>query len=258
MKFVTFNLRSVWIGDGINGFLHRAGMILDKIDRELPDVICFQEAIPNHAQFLEKHMPDYYLVYNGRDAARRGEGLAIAVRKETVEVLGQDCFWLSPTPNIPGSRYPIQSACPRICQAALLRMKGSDEPFYVYNNHLDHISDSARIQGIGQVLARVQADSEKCRLPVFIAGDFNALPDSETIQYCEHYEPFPLEELTKSCRSLATFHNFGKKEGPYQIDYIYADCETAKRNFTVTPWLDELDGIFLSDHYPILIEIEGI
>lgn len=254
MKLVSFNMRCVWIGDGINGFIHRAGMVFEKIDEQTPDIICFQECTEKLADFFERHMPEYMLIYNGRCADRRGEGMATAVRKSTVEVLGQDCFWLSPTPDVPGSRFANQSDCPRVCQALLLRMKGEDEPFYVYNNHLDHVSDEARILGIGQVLARVGADRRKAKLPLFILGDFNALPGSDTIRFCEEYEPVALEELTKDCD--ITWHDFGKKSAPFRIDYIYTDRETAQRAHRVEQWKDELNGIYLSDHYPIALEIE--
>lgn len=255
MKIVTFNLRSVWIGDGINGFIHRAGMILDKIDTERPDVICFQEAIEKHADFLTRHLPEYQLVYNGRTVNRRGEGLITAVRKDSVEVLGQDCFWLSPTPDVPGSRYEQQSDCPRVCQAMLLRMKGADEPFYVYNNHLDHRGDQARIMGIRQVMERVKKDQERAKLPVFIMGDLNATPESETVQYLYGYSDFPVTELTDKFE--LTFHNYGNKQPPYRIDYIFADEKTAKLPYQIGLWADELDGIYLSDHYPICLEMES-
>lgn len=43
MKIVTFNLRCPWEDpDGINGFINRAGRIVNKIRTEMPDVICFQ------------------------------------------------------------------------------------------------------------------------------------------------------------------------------------------------------------------------
>lgn len=47
LKVVTFNFRCVWkgYGDGINGFVHRAGMVYEKIMREKPDVIMFQEIL---------------------------------------------------------------------------------------------------------------------------------------------------------------------------------------------------------------------
>ena len=53
MKFVTFNIRCQPYLDGINAFIHRAGMIYDKIQKETPDVVCFQEVVPFQLEFLQ-------------------------------------------------------------------------------------------------------------------------------------------------------------------------------------------------------------
>ncbi len=257
LKFVTFNIRNTWKYDGINNFLHRAGSILYKLDVEQPDVVCFQEVFPETAEFLSRHLPAYEVLYRGRDKNLGSEGLAIAIRRETVELMSTDCFWLSPTPYVPGSRFEEQSDCPRICQTAMLRRKADKQVFWVYNNHLDHISDQARILGIHKVLDRVSGDQQKFAFPVFICGDFNARSDSETIRYCENYADFPIVELNKGCG--LTCHNYGtyKMGDPYDhIDYIYVNKETAANPYTVTVWTDTTDGIWLSDHYPICAEVE--
>ena len=112
MKFVTFNIRCSWDKDGINSFLHRAGGILQKIRTEAPDVVCFQEVTDPIAAFLRQNLTGYYLLFNQRNADYRGEGLALAVKTDTIEVLGLEFFWLSPTPHTPGSRFEEQSRCP--------------------------------------------------------------------------------------------------------------------------------------------------
>ncbi|MBR4410474.1 MAG: S-layer homology domain-containing protein, partial [Firmicutes bacterium] len=45
LKVVTFNSKCTYSEeeDGINFFFHRIGMVVDKINKENPDVICFQE-----------------------------------------------------------------------------------------------------------------------------------------------------------------------------------------------------------------------
>jgi endonuclease/exonuclease/phosphatase family metal-dependent hydrolase len=139
----------------------------------------------------------------------------------------------------------------------MLRRKADKQVFWVYNNHLDHISDQARILGIHKVLDRVSGDQQKFAFPVFICGDFNARSDSETIRYCENYADFPIVELNKGCG--LTCHNYGtyKMGDPYDhIDYIYVNKETAANPYTVTVWTDTTDGIWLSDHYPICAEVE--
>ena len=54
MRIVTYNLRCDVKSDGVNSFSSRKGLVLDKIDRELPDVIGFQEVTPPMNLFLHK------------------------------------------------------------------------------------------------------------------------------------------------------------------------------------------------------------
>ena len=105
MKIVTFNIRCALSGDGINSFYHRAGSVLEKIDREKPDVIGFQEVRPEIFDFLRKYLTDYMLVGCGRGADYEGEHNPVAFRKDKFELIGLETEWLSPTPFVPGSRY---------------------------------------------------------------------------------------------------------------------------------------------------------
>ena len=255
MKIVSFNIRCPWVDDGINSLPHRLGAILCKLDQEKPDVVCFQEVIEPTANFFRAHAPEYTVVYIGRNKNYSGEGLMTLLRKDTVELLATDFFWLSPTPYVPASRFEEQSVCPRVTQALLLRIIGEKTPFWVYNNHLDHISDRARILGIQQVMARVTEDQQRCAAPVFVLGDFNAKPESETIRFCDTYEAFSVVNVTKNLGT--TFHAFGKhtNDTGHQIDYIYTDKETASKPYTLEKWTDEQDGVYLSDHYPICLTI---
>ncbi len=258
LKIVTFNLRCPWMDDGINAFIHRAGRILDKIDCELPDVICFQECTDKMRDFFLRHLPDYEFHYQGRNADLNGEGLAFALRRDTVELITTDRFWLSPTPFVAGSRFEEQSKCPRICQVIMARTKKDNKVFRLYNNHLDHISDNARILGITAVMERVKADYTSVPCPAFIMGDFNAEPDSEPILFCNNYKEFPIVDLTKAIPR--TFHQFGtllnSDKEPRKIDYIYCDTATAEKPFKAYVWDEEIAGIYLSDHYPVCLEIE--
>lgn len=248
MKIVTFNVRCSWDGDGINSFFHRAGGIVHKIRKEKPDVICFQECTDKIFQWLNGGLSDYYIVFNQRNADLKGEGLATALRKDSAQLLGLDAFWLSPTPNLPGSRYEEQSTCPRICQSVLVRCE--DRVFRVYNIHLDHKGELARKLGMDAVLECIAKDRAARDYPFFLLGDFNATPEEAPIRSCAE---FGLAELTAPVDY--TFHNYGKQDAPYKIDYIFADKATAAKEFSVTPWTDEADGIWLSDHFPLAVEI---
>ena len=264
LKIVSFNIRTLYSHplDGVNSFIHRSGMILEKIRKEAPHVICFQEISDPIRAFLRNYLQDYIILGHGRNEDLTGEGLSIAYRKDTMELLGFESFWLSPTPYVPASRYEIQSEYPRICPHAVLKHKDMDKPISLYNIHLDHISDEARIAGIHQITEMAKEYKEKIDCPTFIMGDFNAKPDTETITYLKEYNCGEYVDLSGGIEF--TYHGFrdsatpdsGYVKEPCKIDYIFVDRETSKKPHSVTLWDDKVNGILLSDHYPVCLEIE--
>lgn len=254
-KIVTFNVRFQYNGDGINSFVHRSAMVRNKIKAEKPDVICFQEGTPEIMNDIIDSLPEYHILFNGRNSDFSGEGLATALRKDTVELVGFDVFWLSETPYIPGSRHKIQSGCPRICQQLFIRLKGSDRLCWVFNNHLDHHPDEmARVIGINQVMERVAQCKVRWDKPVFILGDLNSTPEGEAIEFLKSFEPVKIADLT--AESGPTFHGFGKAEIFKKIDYIFSDLRAEECNCKIERWDDEHNGIYLSDHYPVCASLE--
>lgn len=251
MKIVTFNIRCALSGDGINSFYHRAGSILAKIDQEKPDVIGFQEVRPEIFDFLRKYLTDYTLVGCGRGADYEGEHNPVAFLKDKYELIGLETEWLSPTPYIPGSRYEEQSDCPRIVTRVTLRSFGSAKPFDVYNTHLDHVSDNARVLGAQAVCGIMSARREKWNLPMMLMGDMNAYPGSGPIRTFLSDERLRLTEHTVGVG--ATWHGYGRVNNE-RIDYIMSNGFVQKGG--VELWTDETDGIYLSDHYPLAIELD--
>ncbi len=251
IKIVTFNIRCCYSAvDGVNAFVHRAGLVLDKIGAEKPDVVCFQEVTSPHVSLLRRSLNDYTVIYNGRMEAFNDEGLCIMVR-DGVELLSHEFFWLSPTPKIPASRFTEdQSVCPRIATTTMLR-KGK-KVFFVYNAHLDHVGAKARIDGSKLLLNRVNEDSNTYGLPVFIMGDFNAMPESECLSIFNSFTAPKLTDLTSNIEG--TFHAFGALEKAVKIDYIFTDEKTASSCTEGILWDDNCNGIYLSDHYPVEIQ----
>ena len=262
LSLVSFNLRCVWDnGDGVNCFLHRSGMVLEKLRAEKPDVICFQEAMPPHIDFLRQFLPEYDFVFNQRDADFSGEGLAVAIKRNVVEIYQYSMFWLSDTPSVPGSCFEKQSGLPRIVQNMILRDLRTGKFFRVHNTHLDHAYEEARTNGIRVVLDHIAQCQKQWELPVFLLGDFNACPDSDVIRACETHPELEIVDTTEKIDT--TFHEFGKRlrqenTKPFanKIDYIFTDSETSKHPYTVGVWKENCNGIYLSDHYPVFLKIE--
>lgn len=256
MKIVTINQRCVYKKDGNQSFIHRGIFLCDKIQDEAPDVIGFQEVTPDSIKVLEKLLPEYVFVGQFRSANYDGEGLFVAARKEKCDLLGFETIWLSPTPYVAGSRFENQSQCPRICVEAKVRHRESGKVFRVYDIHLDHVSDEARM--LGMKVAFDFIDSFKDGAPIVLLGDFNAYPDSKTIEMCNARTD--IREVTSDI--FETFHNFGRGvdigDNKYvKIDYIYMSNELADNVTNVEAWTDKSYDIWLSDHYPICAEIEN-
>ena len=251
MKIVTFNIRCALSGDGINSFYHRAGSVLEKIDREKPDVIGFQEVRPEIFDFLRKYLTDYMLVGCGRGADYEGEHNPVAFRKDKFELIGLETEWLSPTPFVPGSRYEEQSDCPRIVTRVTLRKFGSASPFDVFNTHLDHVSELARVLGAQAVCKIMAARKEKWNFPMMLMGDMNDYPSSGPIRTFLSDAGLQLTEHTAGMGT--TWHGYGTANNE-RIDYIMSNGFVQRGQ--VEAWTDKEDGIWLSDHYPLAVELD--
>ncbi len=245
MKIVTFNLRCDRSQDGDNCFVYRRPLILRAVEREKPDVICFQEVLPHMAAWLKDSLADYYAVGCGRGVKLDSEQMTVAFRKADYQLLEMRTFWLSETPSVPGSRYPGQSSCPRTFTAAVLMEEGTGRVFRVVNTHLDHVGKEARERGLKQILKWTEQTDMFRGIPLILAGDFNAGPDSEEMAALKAYPG--LTDLTRSVG--ITFHGYYRGEMPEQIDYIVVS--EPFRCLGVDKWTDEERGVYLSDHYPV-------
>ena len=101
-------------GDGVNAWELRKALDVRAIRRASPEVVGFQEILPHMGLYLRRELPGYTFLGHGREKDYGGERPMVAVR-EDVEILAYRCFWLSPTPDGPGSRFPVQGPCPPAC-----------------------------------------------------------------------------------------------------------------------------------------------
>lgn len=243
MKLVTFNIRCDYEQDGDNNFCFRKPLILEKLQQEKPDVICFQEMLPHVAVWLKEALAEYYVIGCGRDQELSNEQMTVAYRKDSMNLIQMETYWLSETPYVPGSRYPEQSTCPRTCTEAVFEETGTRQIFRIVNTHLDHVGSLARQLAMRQIADKLERNQLFSQAPVIVAGDMNAEPDSEEIALMKNRG---YANVTEGIG--VTFHDYFR-EGPQEcIDYIFTkglDCES------LVKWTDVRSGVYLSDHYPI-------
>ncbi len=251
LKIMTFNICVGGIAN--NRYPDRRAYVKEFIERQQPDVIGFQEASLPIREALVEDLTDYYIIGGGRDANYEGEAVSIAFRKDKFTLFDCETFWLSNTPNIAGSRYAIdQSACPRVCTWATLKPKAG-KPFRFYNVHTDHVGEIARIQAATQVIQKIAENNSRCPMPSYVTGDFNERPDCGCIKTMLSCTAIPLVDLMADCG--ATFHNFDRRNDPtFKIDYIFAPAGT--KCLKAEKLTEKRDGLWLSDHYPLMATIE--
>ena len=248
MTIMSTNVRYIAYEDFFKrSWFYRADLIAEDIDSVKPDIIGFQEATPVHYSYLKKIMVGYDNEMAYRDKFVLSEGCPIFWRADRYEKIDSGSFWLSETPEVMSKDWGSEHY--RICVYVILRDINTGKEFAVFNTHLDHTSDEARINGIQVVLDKI---SEFGDLPAYLMGDLNAKENSKTIQSTK--ESFDdAMRISPVTEETPTYHNWGNAEKAKRIDYIMI----SKGDATVSEYhvVDNChEGLYSSDHASIYIK----
>lgn len=252
LNIATFNIRCDHNQDGENSFCYRAPLIKKVIDEKNTDIIGFQEVLPHIFRWLQTNFQQYNVVGCGRDINLSEEHMVIAYKRDKFELLDLSTIWLSDTPNIPGSRFKEQSICPRTCTTALLREYETNKLIRVYVTHLDHETDYARQEGLKLIIEKMAKDQEERNIASILMGDFNDTPEKINLENLTKHFKNPFVDCSKD--SGITFHDYGKLEEKVKIDYIWATSDFKCEK--VLKWEECEKGVYLSDHYPVEVELQ--
>ena len=248
MTIMSTNVRYIAYDDFFKrSWFYRADLIAEDINSVKPDIIGFQEATFVHYDYLQKIMVGYDSENQYRDNFVLSEGCPIFWRTDKFEKIDSGSFWLSETPDVMSKDWGSEHY--RICVYVILRDSQSGKEFAVFNTHLDHTSDEARINGIEVVLDKI---SEFGDLPAYLMGDLNAKENSKTIQATK--ESFDdAMRISPITEETPTYHNWGNAEKAKRIDYIMiskGDAEVYEYHV-----VDNChDGVYSSDHASIYIK----
>ncbi len=248
VRVMTFNIRYGTANDGPNAWALRTDLVQQTIERALPDVVGLQEALAFQIDELTARLSGWGVVGVGRDdGLARGEYAALLYRADRFHIAESGTFWLSDTPDTPGSTS-WGNRITRICTWARFVDRGSGSSFYVFNVHLDHESAPSRVRSVELVLSRIRARAY--RDPVVIMGDFNAgetAPPMTKLTADGFRNTFRV--LHPAVDTVGTFHGFrGGKEGE-MIDAIFVSPEWHVDEATIDRWPGAVP--FPSDHYPV-------
>ncbi|MBE0536025.1 MAG: endonuclease/exonuclease/phosphatase family protein [Phycisphaerae bacterium] len=255
---MSFNIRYGTANDGEDRWANRRQMVCDVIAEHRPDVLGLQEALKFQIDEIMAAVPGYVLVGVGReDGKEKGEYSCILYRSDRLEVKENGTFWLSDTPDVPGS-ITWGNACTRVCSWGRFIDRATGGAFYVYNTHLDHVSQPAREKGSAQVARHI---AEKAKgAPYILTGDFNAGEDNRAIRYLKGEQPLDGQKVGVLFRDafrivhpdekvVGTFNGFKGRTDGAKIDYIFIGSGWNVRDAAIVR--THVDGRYPSDHFPL-------
>ena len=134
---MTFNLRVRTILDGHNIWDKRRDLVVERVRAFDADLLGTQEGLDSMETYLRQQLGDYTFRGVGRDDGKqRGEMCGVFFKTARFELLDGGYFWLSKTPEKPGSRGWAE-VYPRMVTWVKLRPRAGGAPFYWFNTHFD-------------------------------------------------------------------------------------------------------------------------
>jgi endonuclease/exonuclease/phosphatase family metal-dependent hydrolase len=264
LRVMTFNVRYGTANDGENSWKNRKEMVFDVIRDHPSDVVGLQEALRFQIDAIRKAQPVYGEIGVAReDGYEEGEYSSVLYRTDRFGVGESGTFWFSDTPEIAGSNT-WGAACVRICSWARLIETKTGNAFYIFNLHLDHVSQPSREKSAALLAKRIR--DRRFKDPFVVTGDFNVGETNSVIKYLkgqsgldlgtghETVNPVRMVDtfrvLHPDAQDVGTFNGFkGNKQGE-KIDYVFT-LPTVKV-LEAQILYDNVDGHYPSDHFPVI------
>jgi endonuclease/exonuclease/phosphatase family metal-dependent hydrolase len=248
---MTFNLRYASERPP-NAWPQRRPVMRDALRAVDPDLIGTQEGLYPQLKDLAADLPAHDWIGLGREGGSRGEFMAVFYRRDRLEPLEYDHFWLSDTPDVIASAS-WGNTVRRMVTWVRFRDRPAGREFYFWNTHLDHQAQAAREQAA--TLIRTRVDALRTALPVLLVGDFNATAGRNPA-YATLVHPQAFTDTWHSARerrgdAVRTFHNFkGPVPGDDRIDWILTRGPVRCDATTIVTF--HRDGQYPSDHFPVV------
>jgi len=252
LRIMTFNVRYPAKGDGDNVWENRRDFLVDVIRQQRPDIMGTQELFKLQGDYIVSQLPQYAWFGVSRRGNEQDEYMGVFYRKDRVRLVEQGNFWLSETPDTPGSASWNMSL-PRMATWGLFDRKG--KRFYLVNTHFAHRreDEAARLESVKVIAARLKKLHPD--VPVILTGDFNAPAGGEV--YKQMLAATGLRDTRgaggRDTGPNGTFHGFKGTPGEARIDWILTSPGwRVKSNAALTT---ARGSRYPSDHFPIVTDL---
>jgi len=254
---MSYNIRFDNPHDGPSAWPYRKNDVAKMIGPVYQvDIVGLQEVLSHQLDDLTERLPYYGWVGVGRDDGhQKGEYSPILYRKDKFDLIATNTFWLSESPETPGSKS-WDTSITRIVTWAKFRERSSGKEFYFFNTHFDHRGVQARVESARLILDRIPEISEG--LPFILTGDLNVNESSEAYAFIDrsslvHDARYVSE--TEHEGPTASFNNWLeiRRGENSRIDYIFVGDTVRVLNHKISD--RKFNERFPSDHLPVISDI---
>lgn len=225
--------------------------------RLAPDILGTQEGLPHQLRDLAGDLPEYHWTGQGRDAGGQGEVMAIFYRSARYQLREERHYWLSDTPDLPGSATWGNHYRRMVTELRLFDGHAQRE-LIVLNTHWDHAVQGAREKSAR--LMRERTARWPAALPVVLTGDFNAEAGHNPaydllVQDGFFRDAWNTSVLRPGDRQLDTFHNFQNPppREARRIDWILTRGPVRVDSVEIVN--DPAEARRPSDHFPVVAHL---
>ena len=288
---MSYNIRNQYLDlNSKQNWNNRKGKLLNNILLKFPDILSIQEDTLEQINFLNNNLKNNYSYFALKDPNndKRMNHNSIFYNKYKYSLISGESFWLNPNNSYNKTGWDAWD--PRSATVIELKNIKNKAHFIIANVHLDHMGKKARKEGIKIVLNKIEEINRDKKLPIFLMGDFNESPNhyayyevmnknyNDTWNDCvynknnhcllgEQYASSFHFYLGKKVNNIFIrnllyiiyyFHG-GKNSfyNRYHIDHMYYKNNNSSKiyplynSFPSDDLIDNKDGVYSSDHFPI-------
>lgn len=253
LRVMSFNVRYPNPEDGENAWDKRKELLVETIRKYDPDVLGTQEMFDSQGRFIAERLPEYEWFGISRRGNHADEHMGVFYRRDKLFVVESGNFWLSETPDVPGSSS-WDVSLPRMVTWARLRDAQGRE-LYFYNTHFPHRGQdaAARLE-----CAKVIVQDIRRRVPAFadliVLGDFNSASDSDVHKLFREELDDAWEQAPEQAGPTTTLSGWTGRTRGRRIDWILYRGDLRP---TEAATVDHHEGDrYPSDHYPVFAAFE--
>ena len=254
LDVMTFNLRYASASTP-NSWAQRRPVTRALLTTERPDLIGTQEGLAGQLRDIEHDLgAGYDYIGTGRNGGDLDEHMAIFFDKARLLPRKSGSFWLSATPEVPGS-ISWGSRHVRMVTWALFDDLATGRRFYAVNTHLDNASENARRLAAQLIRERLAAFDP---LPIVLTGDFNTPAQASSQVYHLLVDQAGFRDTWATAPrhgpSYATIHNYQPlMAAGARVDWILATPGSIALAALMNTYRQ--GSQYPSDHLPVQVRL---